>query len=77
MLWEAPLFLRTQRSPDTAIAGASPLARSGTGDCYITESRWDLDPCVLGGNGHVIVRDGQETSVEGGLNGFALNRFDE
>lgn len=36
-----------------------------------------LDLCVLCSDGHVIVRDGQETCVEDGLNGLTLNRFNE
>ena len=75
------LFLGTCSTPDTPIAGAPPLSGWNTGEVYTLVNSLcgepTLDLCVLCSDGHVIVRDGQETCVEDGLNGLTLNRFNE
>lgn len=74
-------FLGTRATPDTPIAGAPPRSGKNTGEVYtVANSPCEepaLDLCVLCSDGHVIVRDGQETCVEDGLNGLTLNRFNE
>lgn len=75
------IFMCTQSTPDTPIAGAPPLSGKNTGEVYTVvnspHGEPALDLCVLCGDGHVIVRDGQETCVEDGLNGLTINGFNE
>lgn len=57
------------------------LSGRSTGEVYtVVNSPYGelaLDLCVLCSDGHVIVRDGQETCVEDGLNGLTINGFNE